>query len=131
MKQEDGGPSIAERMYRHSETLWRPGDNKRQPGWDQVRARLVGEDGKPMLYVFSTCVHLIRTLPALQHDEAKPEDLDTDGEDHAADALRYGLMSRPYVRPKPKAAEPIKTLDKMTYRDVEKWVLRPQKERIR
>ena len=36
-----------------------------------------------MLYVFSTCTHLIRTLPALQHDPDRPEDVDTDGEDHA------------------------------------------------
>jgi hypothetical protein len=38
---------------------------------------------------------LIRTLPALIHDEHDPEDVDTDGEDHAPDAWRYGLMTRP------------------------------------
>ena len=58
-----------------------------------------------MLYVFSTCAHLIRTLPALQHDEHRPEDLDTGAEDHAADALRYGCMSRPYVRDAPLTSE--------------------------
>lgn len=57
--------------------------------------------GTPMWYCFKTCVHLIRTLPALQHDMDKPEDCDTDGEDHAPDALRYGLMGRPWTRPKP------------------------------
>jgi hypothetical protein len=31
----------------------------------------------------------------LIYDERKPEDCDTDGEDDCADALRYGLMSRP------------------------------------
>ena len=56
-----------------------------------------------MLYVFSTCTHLIRTLPALQHDADRPEDVDTDGEDHAPDALRYGCMARPYVRPLPSS----------------------------
>lgn len=95
---EDGGPSIAERMARRG-ALWRKADNKRLPGWDQVRARLAGEDNKPMLYLFSTCVDLIRTLPALQHDDNKPEDVDTDGEDHAGDELRYACMSRPYARP--------------------------------
>ena len=100
----DGGPSIAERMQRAG-VLFRPADNKRVPGagamggWDQVRARLVGMDGKPMLFVFSTCTHLIRTLPALQHDESRPEDVDTDGEDHAADELRYACMSRPWLPP--------------------------------
>lgn len=58
--------------------------------------------GTPMWYCFKTCVHLIRTLPALQHDMDNPEDCDTDGEDHAPDALRYGLMGRPWTRPKPK-----------------------------
>lgn len=58
--------------------------------------------GTPMWYCFKTCVHLIRTLPALQHDMDNPEDCDTDGEDHAPDALRYGLMSRPWTRPRPQ-----------------------------
>ncbi len=57
--------------------------------------------GTPMWYCFKTCVALIRTLPALQHDMNNPEDCDTDGEDHAPDALRYGLMGRPWARPKP------------------------------
>lgn len=30
------------------------------------------------------------------HDERDPEDLDTTQEDHAADALRYFLISRSY-----------------------------------
>ena len=42
--------------------------------------------------MFETCANLIRTLPALIYDDHKVEDVDTDGEDHAADALRYGLM---------------------------------------
>lgn len=107
---EDGGPSIAERQARTG-CLWRPADNKRLPGWDQVRSRLVGDDDGPQLLVFSTAVDLIRTLPALQHDEDRLEDLDSEGEDHAADALRYGCMSRPYVRPVPVAAKPRWGLD--------------------
>jgi hypothetical protein len=67
-------------------------------GWDQMRARLDGEEGKPMVYCFSTCVDSIRTIPVLQHDKTRPEDLDTDGEDHAADDWRYACMSRPFTR---------------------------------
>lgn len=103
---QDGGPSVAERMST-LKVHWQPADNARLVGWDQVRSRLKGEDDRPMFYTFSTCINLIRTLPALQHDENKPEDVDTDGEDHAGDALRYACMSRPYkqpeARPKPKA----------------------------
>jgi hypothetical protein len=102
---EDGGPSIASRMTQAARIVFRPADNKRVPqrgamgGWDQVRARLVGDgDGNPMVVLFSTCRDLIRTLPAMQHDASRAEDIDTESEDHAADSLRYALMSRPYVR---------------------------------
>jgi hypothetical protein len=101
----DGGPSIAERMARRG-VYFRRADNARVPargalgGWDQLRARLVGEGGRPGIYVFSTCADTIRTLPALQHDAGRPEDVDSDGEDHAADEVRYACMSRPFV-PRP------------------------------
>lgn len=108
----DGGPSIAERMLTGSKVVWSRADNARvarsgaMGGWDQVRARLKGDGERPGLYVFSTCTHLIRTLPALQHDAHRAEDVDTEGEDHAADALRYGCMSRPYVREVKKVEAP-------------------------
>ena len=107
---EDGGPSIAERMFREGVRFYRA-DNKRVSqkgalgGWDQLRARLKGEDGRPMLYFFATCIHTIRTLPALQHDDDKPEDVDTEAEDHAADETRYACMSRPYVREPERVAK--------------------------
>lgn len=94
----DGGPSIAERMYARGVTF-RKADNKRvsklgaMGGWDQLRARLKA----PALFFFNTCTETIRTLPMLQHDEANPEDVDTEGEDHAADETRYACMARPYV----------------------------------
>lgn len=95
----DGGPSKAETFLKRGVPL-RRGDNKRIPGWEQMRSRMKGEDGRPMLYVFNTCADTIRTVPALQHDDRHPEDLDTNGEDHAADEIRYACMSRPYTRPK-------------------------------
>jgi hypothetical protein len=101
---EDGGPSIAERMGTASKIYWTRADNKRvardgaMGGWDQMRARLKGDaDGNPMIVCFSTCADSIRTIPVLQHDSDRPEDLDTEGEDHAADDWRYGCMSRPWV----------------------------------
>ena len=112
----DGGPSIAQMMAREG-VSFRPADNKRVSqkgalsGWDQMRARLKGDqDGRPMLYVFETCKDFIRTVPALQHDPDRPEDVDTDGEDHVADEARYGCMSRPYVPKRveePKADKPV------------------------
>jgi hypothetical protein len=100
----DGGPSIAERMAKEG-VQFRRADNKRVSqmgalgGWDQMRSRMKGDGERPMIYTFSTCIDSIRTIPALQHDQDKPEDLDTDGEDHAADEWRYACMSRPYQPP--------------------------------
>lgn len=75
--------------------------------------------GIPMWYCFDTCVHLIRTLPALQHDPDKPEDCNTDGEDHAPDSLRYALMSRPWTRPKQKTfKDTIKLLQNATLDEI-------------
>ena len=99
----NGGNSIAEDMAIHK-CQWRPADNKRMPGWEQLRKRLVGEYGVPMLYFLDNCVDTIRTLPVLQHDETNTEDLDTDGEDHAADETRYAMMSRPWQPRAPTAS---------------------------
>jgi hypothetical protein len=71
-------------------------------GWDQMRGRLVGLDGVPMIYCFSTCADSIRTIPVLQHDPGRAEDLDTKSEDHAADDWRYACMSRPWIKGKPE-----------------------------
>lgn len=107
---EDGGPSIADRMSARK-VFWRPADNSRvgrngaMGGWDQVRARLKGDGERPALYVFSTCLDWIRTVPALQHDEGRPEDVFTESEDHVGDETRYACLSRPYVAPLP-AEEP-------------------------
>lgn len=92
----NGGPSIAESMPR---CRWRRADNKRLPGWEAMRQRIVGQNGSPMLYIAHECEDFWRTVPTLQHDEDNVEDLDTDGEDHVADEVRYACMSRPW-RPK-------------------------------
>lgn len=121
---EDGGPSIAERMARAG-AIFRRADNKRvsdrgaMGGWDMMRARLKGDaDGNPMLVVFDTCRDFIRTVPVLQHDADRPEDLDTDAEDHAADETRYACMSRPWTRPTPRVAAPSVSTATPTLRDV-------------
>ena len=72
------------------------GDNKRIAGWMQVHYRLqFDEQGYPRMYIFNNCKAFIRTIPLLIYDEHKPEDLDTDLEDHVADEVRYMCMSRP------------------------------------
>lgn len=89
------GESIAQTAAKYR-VYFTPGDNKRIPGWMQLHYRLAFDDnGYPMMYVFKNCKAFIRTIPLLQYDEHKVEDLDTSGEDHAADETRYFLMSRP------------------------------------
>ena len=97
------GPSIAETMLRNG-VVFRRADNsrtsrdKRMGGFDQIRGRLLGDkEGRPMIYFFETCRDLIRTLPMMQHDPNRPEDMDSDGEDHAVDDLRYACLSRPFL----------------------------------
>jgi hypothetical protein len=97
----NGGPSIAETMGACG-VQWRRGDNKRVPGWAEMRRRLNGEGGKPLLYFLSCCDDSIRTIPTLQVDETDPEDLDTEGEDHAADETRYACMGRPWTKMEPE-----------------------------
>jgi hypothetical protein len=96
------GPSIGETFARQG-VFFRRADNsrvstaKRMGGWDQVRWRLRGDpDGDPMMFFVDHCRDSIRTLPMQQHDENRPEDLDTEGEDHAVDDIRYACMSRPF-----------------------------------
>ena len=96
------GPSIGETLGKHG-IYFRRADNsrlsvaKRMGGWDQIRARLRGnDDGHPMIFFFEDCHAILRTLPMMQHSEINPEDLDTEAEDHAVDETRYACMSRPF-----------------------------------
>lgn len=89
------GISTAEVAAQHG-VHFTPADNQRIPGWMQVHYRLhFNEDGRPMLYINRNCQNLIRTFPLQMYDKNKPEDLDSDMEDHAVDALRYFCMARP------------------------------------
>lgn len=60
-----------------------------------------------MIFCFESCRDSIRTIPALQHDPNRAEDIDTESEDHAADEWRYACMSRPWA-PMLRASEPPK-----------------------
>jgi hypothetical protein len=96
-KRGDVGPSIAETMIQQG-CRWRPSDRSpksRINGKLEVHKRLKVTDNNPGIRVFANCKNLIRTLSALPTDDKNPEDVDTNAEDHAYDALRYGCMSRP------------------------------------
>lgn len=113
-----GGPCIAEQFAtaKGASIMFRKADNNRVAGWAQVANRLTGTDF-PMLYFFNTCVHTLRTLPVLQGDEHNPEDVDSRGEDHAADAVRYACMARPIIT-RPTIELPMRGMAQMTMRDL-------------
>lgn len=92
---EDGGEAIIASARRHG-VSFRKSDKTRIPGWLQVHYRLAfDEEGLPNMYFFNTCTNAIRTLPLLQYSTTQSEDLDTTGEDHFADSMRYFCMMRP------------------------------------
>lgn len=67
------------------------GDNRRLIGWGRIRVFL-----QHNMLSFDPATHEhVETITTLCHDEKNPEDLDTDGEDHFADELRYACMTRP------------------------------------
>jgi hypothetical protein len=91
---ESRGNSVARQMAGWG-VHFLPGDNKRIPGKMELLHRLRFNDGKPGLYAFSTCAQFLRTIPALTLSADRPEDIDTEGEDHVYDETRYLLMEHP------------------------------------
>lgn len=101
------GPSTADTAMRYG-IYFEPGDNARIQGWMQMHYRMAFDcNGFPMMYIFNTCKNAIRTLPLLVYSETQVEDLDTEGEDHIADEMRYFCMSRPI---KPVKSEPMREI---------------------
>ena len=86
------GESIAD-MFSKEGVFFDYGDNERLAGKMQFHYRFSFDDsGIPMMYVFENCVNFIRTIPALVYDSTNVEDIDSSGEDHIYDAVRYVLM---------------------------------------
>ena len=101
--QKNGGESIGEIMEKQCVYFDR-GDNSRIAGKQQIHNRLAFDDeGRPQLYVFSTCKNFIRTFPSLVYDTTDVEDVNTAGEDHIYDELRYICMEHPIRMPKRNA----------------------------
>lgn len=101
-------------LFERERIYFERGDNARLDGKMQVHHRLAFDArGIPMLYVFSTCRSFIRTVPNLVYDETHVEDVDTDGEDHAYDMLRYVCMENPIAPPAKtvRKAKPYDPLD--------------------
>jgi hypothetical protein len=99
---QSDGTTVADQYRKHGIAL-RPARMDRQNGWAEVLGLLgdIEAGVAPRLFLHKRCARLIETLPALQHDPNKPEDVmkfDADedgvGGDDAADALRYLVASK-------------------------------------
>lgn len=96
---ESRGESVAVMMEREG-VYFEKADNSRIAGKMQLHNRFTfDENGIPMLYVFDTCKHFIRTIPALVYSQTDVEDIDTDTEDHIYDEVRYVCMENPINPP--------------------------------
>lgn len=94
-KDGHSGEDYSETFGRNGVVLTR-GDNNRPMGWGRLRHWFRNApDGYPWLMCHSRCTTAIRTIPACVRDGSDPDDIDTTGEDHPADAWRYGVMGRP------------------------------------
>ena len=89
------GPTIGETLVNRGHKL-RRADKNRIAGKTQIHEYLrQREAGRPRLQIFSNCVNLIKELQGIPLSTTNPEDVDTKAADHAYDALRYMIMSRP------------------------------------
>lgn len=122
----DGTESIGALMERER-VYFEKGDHARMDGKMQVHHRLAfDENGWAMLYVFNTCRHFIRTVPSLVYDETNVEDVDSDGEDHIYDELRYVCMENPIAprvdrKPEVRPYDPLDTSGLHKVRTEEKY----------
>lgn len=80
-------------------------NDNREHGWNRVRDYLQSPDRFKVWR--GCCSHLIEQFPLMQYSKVKPNDMDTDGDDHLHDCLRYALMTRPRASDQaPPAASP-------------------------
>jgi len=122
INQYERGESVAMKMTQLGVQMLKA-DNNRLAGWNTIHSYLFHEEGKgPRMKIFETCYDLIKSLPGLVHNKRKPEDVDTDGDDHHSDALRYGLMSKPIPNQKP--------LDRAPHKSFEFWMNKSREDRL-
>ena len=102
---QSDGTTVADQYGRLGIAL-RVANMDRLNGWAEILQRLgdVGSGLAPTLFIHRRCGRLIETLPALQHDPNRPEDVlkvDADedgvGGDDAADCLRYLVATKPRI----------------------------------
>ena len=99
---QSDGTTIATQNAKRAITL-RCANRDRINGWAEILQRLGDVDAniRPTLFIHQRRARLLDTLPALQHDPSRPEDVlevdcdeDGTGGDDTADALRYLVATK-------------------------------------
>ena len=99
---QSDGTTVAAQYAKQGITL-RPANTDRLNGWAEIMTRFgdVEANIRPTLFFHQRCGRLIETLPTLQHDPNRPEDvlkIDADddgvGGDDCADCLRYLVATK-------------------------------------
>lgn len=95
----DMAATIADEFSQQGVNFDPAGKGTRKVGWQRMRTLLSQADrpDKPGLYISTLCKYAWETLPVIPRDPRDIEDLDSDAPDHAADAIRYGVIwERPH-----------------------------------
>jgi hypothetical protein len=87
----DGRPALADEFLKSGIRWKRAGKGDRLPGWEHLRTlmRQAGDRELPGLYVSESCRAWWELMPLVPRSEKNPWDVDTNANDHAADATRY------------------------------------------
>lgn len=126
-RNKDTGKSTADIFAENGQFLSKA-DNNRITGWLAVHEWLKvftdeQEQLNTHLHIFSNCVNLIRTLPAVQFDEKNPNDVATEPHEltHAPDAIRYFCtmwnMPATKLKEKPKGTYTPTELEDLGYKN--------------
>ncbi|MFZ3321351.1 MAG: phage terminase large subunit [Usitatibacter sp.] len=86
--------SIAEEFQRARVYFHPARKADRITGWTKMRTLLAdaGKSDVPGLYVARSCAYFWATVPYLERDARRTEDVDSSGPDHGADAARYACL---------------------------------------
>lgn len=140
-RNKDTGKSTADIFAENGQYLTKA-DNNRVTGWLAVHEWLKtykDEQGQlnSKLKIFSNCINLIRTLPAVQHDEKNPNDVAVEPHEltHAPDALRYfcTMWQSPLVarKEKPEGTYTPTELEDLGYKSINVTVKKSNSVRAR
>lgn len=115
-KKGELGEWIGLTLARHGVPVTRV-SNDRVNGWQRVHEALApcthtDHPPRPWLQIDPRCRYLVRTMPLMVQSDNDAEDLNSESDDHACDALRYLLMGglRPSTRRPPAAPAPAYSL---------------------